>query len=217
MKFAHFTHIWAKPNMTPHERYERALARAAIVRRTRLRPVVLRRASRLFAPTRAGCRRRSLSTRSAPARGPKRMRIGPMGYIVPLLSSAPPCRGNRHRRSDARRPHGARPSAESINPDYFRPFGLDYGQRKSPTLEFVDYMRAAFNPETQPFSYHGREFHTDNAQISVMPAQRPHPPLWMMSRDPADAGILRQARRQSRLLSGLSAFRCRAAPPQVFA
>ena len=22
MKFAHFSHIWAKPNMTPHERYE---------------------------------------------------------------------------------------------------------------------------------------------------------------------------------------------------
>jgi alkanesulfonate monooxygenase SsuD/methylene tetrahydromethanopterin reductase-like flavin-dependent oxidoreductase (luciferase family) len=70
-----------------------------------------------------------------------------------------------------------------INPDYFRPFGLDYGQRKSPTLEFVDYMRAAFG-EKQPFSFHGNDFHTDNAQISVQPHQRPHPPLWMMSRDP---------------------------------
>ena len=68
-------------------------------------------------------------------------------------------------------------------PDYFRPFGLDYGQRKSPTLEFVDYLRAAFG-DTQPFSYHGQEFHTDNARISVPPVQRPHPPLWMMSRDP---------------------------------
>ena len=70
-----------------------------------------------------------------------------------------------------------------INPDYFRPFGLDYGQRKSPTLEFVDYLRAAFG-ETQPFSFHGADFHTDNARISVPPVQRPHPPLWMMSRDP---------------------------------
>ena len=65
----------------------------------------------------------------------------------------------------------------------FGPFGLDYGARKSPTLEFVDYMRAAFG-ETQPFSFHGQEFHTDSAEISVQPAQRPHPPLWMMSRDP---------------------------------
>jgi alkanesulfonate monooxygenase SsuD/methylene tetrahydromethanopterin reductase-like flavin-dependent oxidoreductase (luciferase family) len=70
-----------------------------------------------------------------------------------------------------------------INPDYFRPFGLDYGQRKSPTLEFVDYLRAAFG-DTQPFSFHGQDFHTDSAQIAVPPLQRPHPPLWMMSRDP---------------------------------
>ena len=55
--------------------------------------------------------------------------------------------------------------------------------RKSPTLEFVDYLRAAYG-ETQPFSFHGDEFHTDNARISVQPLQRPHPPLWMMSRDP---------------------------------
>ena len=70
-----------------------------------------------------------------------------------------------------------------INPDYFRPFGLEYAQRKSPTLEFVDYLCAAFG-DTQPFSFHGQEFHTDNAEISVRPLQRPHPPLWMMSRDP---------------------------------
>jgi alkanesulfonate monooxygenase SsuD/methylene tetrahydromethanopterin reductase-like flavin-dependent oxidoreductase (luciferase family) len=70
-----------------------------------------------------------------------------------------------------------------INADYFRPFGLDYDLRKSPTLEFVDYMKAAFG-ETQPFSFHGHDFHTDRAQLSVQPQQRPHPPLWMMSRDP---------------------------------
>jgi alkanesulfonate monooxygenase SsuD/methylene tetrahydromethanopterin reductase-like flavin-dependent oxidoreductase (luciferase family) len=70
-----------------------------------------------------------------------------------------------------------------INPDYFRPFGLDYGQRKSPTLEFIDYMRAAYG-ETQPFSFHGTDFRTDNALLAVQPFQKPHPPLWMMSRDP---------------------------------
>jgi alkanesulfonate monooxygenase SsuD/methylene tetrahydromethanopterin reductase-like flavin-dependent oxidoreductase (luciferase family) len=70
-----------------------------------------------------------------------------------------------------------------INPDYFKPFGFDYAQRKSPTLEFVDYLRAAYG-ETQPFSFHGTEFHTDSALLAVQPFQRPHPPLWMMSRDP---------------------------------
>jgi alkanesulfonate monooxygenase SsuD/methylene tetrahydromethanopterin reductase-like flavin-dependent oxidoreductase (luciferase family) len=36
----------------------------------------------------------------------------------------------------------------------------------------------------QPFSFHGHDFHTDSARLAVPPVQRPHPPLWMMSRDP---------------------------------
>src|SRR5207249_2244679 len=47
----------------------------------------------------------------------------------------------------------------------------------------IDYLRAAF-AETQPFSFNGTNFHTDRAELSVRPLQRPHPPLWMMSRDP---------------------------------
>ncbi|MEQ1717108.1 MAG: LLM class flavin-dependent oxidoreductase, partial [Hyphomicrobium sp.] len=38
--------------------------------------------------------------------------------------------------------------------------------------------------ETQPFSFSGDNHHTKSAQLSVQPVQRPHPPLWMMSRDP---------------------------------
>jgi len=70
-----------------------------------------------------------------------------------------------------------------INPSYFEPFGLDYAYRKSPTLEFVDYMRAAYG-EQQPFSFAGENHNTSSAQFSVQPVQKPHPPLWMMSRDP---------------------------------
>src|SRR6202047_3945876 len=130
------------------------------------------------APMRAGCPRR-VCTRSERTR---RLRLGPMGYIVPLYH---PLRLAEEiaivdQMLGGRMELGLVPG---INPDYFRPFGLDYGQRKSPTLEFVDYMRAAFG-ETQPFSHHGQEFPTDNARISVMPAQRPHPPLWLMSRAP---------------------------------
>jgi alkanesulfonate monooxygenase SsuD/methylene tetrahydromethanopterin reductase-like flavin-dependent oxidoreductase (luciferase family) len=112
----------------------------------------------------------------------KRLRIGPMGYIVPLYH---PLRLAEEiaivdQMLGGRMELGLVPG---INAEYFRPFGLDYGQRKSPTLEFVDYLRAAFG-DTQPFSFHGHDFHTDNARIAVPPVQRPHPPLWMMSRDP---------------------------------
>jgi alkanesulfonate monooxygenase SsuD/methylene tetrahydromethanopterin reductase-like flavin-dependent oxidoreductase (luciferase family) len=70
-----------------------------------------------------------------------------------------------------------------INPDYFKPFGFDYGHRKTPTLEFIDYLRAAYG-DAQPFSHHGENFNTESAELAVQPVQKPHPPLWMMSRDP---------------------------------
>jgi alkanesulfonate monooxygenase SsuD/methylene tetrahydromethanopterin reductase-like flavin-dependent oxidoreductase (luciferase family) len=179
MKFAHFSHIWAKPGMTPHERYEQLWRE-------------LRACDDLgfdysfcvehhFRPDESWMSSPSLYAVGAGART-KRLRIGPMGYIVPLYH---PLRLAEEiaivdQMLGGRMELGLVPG---INPDYFRPFGLDYGQRKSPTLEFVDYMRAAFG-DTQPFSFHGPEFHTDNAQLSVQPLQRPHPPLWMMSRDP---------------------------------
>jgi alkanesulfonate monooxygenase SsuD/methylene tetrahydromethanopterin reductase-like flavin-dependent oxidoreductase (luciferase family) len=112
----------------------------------------------------------------------KRLRVGPMGYIVPLYH---PLRLAEEiavvdQMIGGRLELGLVPG---INDSYFRPFGLDYSQRKSPTLEFVDYMRAAYG-ETQPFSFHGDELHTDSALLAVQPLQKPHPPLWMMSRDP---------------------------------
>ncbi|MGH7075986.1 MAG: LLM class flavin-dependent oxidoreductase [Stellaceae bacterium] len=112
----------------------------------------------------------------------KRLRIGPMGYIVPLYH---PLRLAEEiaivdQMLGGRMELGLVPG---INADYFKPFGIDYEFRKSPTLEFVDYLRAAFGEE-QPFSFHGEIHSTENIEISVPPVQRPHPPIWMMSRDP---------------------------------
>src|SRR4029077_7552857 len=84
----------------------------------------------------------------------RRMRVGPMGYIVPLYH---PLRLAEEiaivdQMLGGRMEVGLVPG---INADYFRPFGLDYSLRKSPTMEFVDYLRAAFG-ETEPFSFPGR-------------------------------------------------------------
>jgi alkanesulfonate monooxygenase SsuD/methylene tetrahydromethanopterin reductase-like flavin-dependent oxidoreductase (luciferase family) len=50
-------------------------------------------------------------------------------------------------------------------------------------MEFVHYLRAAYG-DKQPFSFHGDNHNTDGALLAVQPMQKPHPPLWMMSRDP---------------------------------
>jgi alkanesulfonate monooxygenase SsuD/methylene tetrahydromethanopterin reductase-like flavin-dependent oxidoreductase (luciferase family) len=179
MKFAHFSHIWAKPQMTPHQRYEELWRELQLCDAVGFDYSFC--VEHHFRSDESWMSSPSLYAVGAGART-RRMRIGPMGYIVPLYH---PLRLVEEiaivdQMLGGRMELGLVPG---INPDYFRPFGLDYGQRKSPTLEFVDYLRAAFG-QTQPFSFHGHDFHTESARIAVPPVQHPHPPLWMMSRDP---------------------------------
>lgn len=112
----------------------------------------------------------------------KRLRIGSMGFIVPLYD---PLRLAEEiaivdQMLGGRFECGLVPG---ITSQYFTPFGKDYKYRKSPTLEFVHYLRAAYG-DKQPFSFHGDNHDTESARLAVLPAQLPHPPLWMMSRDP---------------------------------
>ncbi len=165
--------------MTPHQRYEQLWRELAVCDEVGFDHAFC--VEHHFRPDESWMSSPSLYAVAAGART-RRLRIGPMGYIVPLYH---PLRLAEEiaivdQMLGGRMELGLVPG---INPHFFRPFGLDYGARKSPTLEFVDYMRAAFG-DTQPFSFHGQEFHTDGAEISVQPAQRPHPPLWMMTRDP---------------------------------
>jgi len=179
MKFAHFSHVWCKPGMTPHQRYEELWAELRLCDELGYDYSFC--VEHHFRPDESWISSPSLYAVGAGART-KRMRIGPMGYIVPLYH---PLRLAEEiaivdQMLGGRMECGLVPG---INADYFRPFGLDYDLRKTPTLEFVDYLRAAYG-ETQPFYWHGENFHTDNARLSVLPMQQPQPPLWMMSRDP---------------------------------
>ncbi len=178
MKFAHFSHIWAKPQMTPHQRYEQLWRELELCDELGFDYGFS--VEHHCRPDESWMSSPSLYAVGGGART-KRMRLGPMGYIVPLY---PPLRLAEEiaivdQMLGGRMECGLVPG---INADYFRPFNIDYNFRKSPTLEFVDYLRAAYG-EHQPFSFHGENHHTDNAEIAVQPAQKPHPPLWMMSRD----------------------------------
>ena len=179
MKFAHFSHIWTKPGLTPHQRYEELWRELELCDELDFDYSFC--VEHHFRPDESLISSPSLYAIGAGART-RRLRIGPMGYIVPLYH---PLRLVEEiaivdQMLGGRMELGLVPG---INPDYFKPFGLDYNLRKSPTIEFVDYMRAAYG-ETQPFSFHGEVHDTDSALLSVQPMQKPHPPLWMMSRDP---------------------------------
>ena len=68
-----------------------------------------------------------------------------------------------------------------ISAGFFKPFGIDYNFRKSPTLEFVAYLRAAYG-DKQPFAFHGDNHHTDSALIAARPAHTPRKSCGVRSR-----------------------------------
>jgi len=179
MEFAHFSHVWGKPGMTPHQRYEQLWRELQMCDDVGFDYSFC--VEHHFRPNESWMSSPSLYAVGA-AMHTRRMRIGPMGYVVPLYH---PLRLAEEiaivdQMLGGRMEVGLVPG---INPDYFKPFGLDYNLRKSPTLEFVHYLHAAYG-EKQPFSFHGEIHHADNTELAVQPLQRPHPPLWMMSRDP---------------------------------
>jgi alkanesulfonate monooxygenase SsuD/methylene tetrahydromethanopterin reductase-like flavin-dependent oxidoreductase (luciferase family) len=180
MKFAHFSHVWSKPDMTPHQRYEQLWRELIIADETDFDYAFC--VEHHFRPDESLMSAPSLFAVGAGART-KRLRIGPMGYIVPLYH---PLRLAEDiaivdQMLGGRMELGLVPG---ITEPYFTPFGIDHGARKSPTLEFVHYLRTAYG-ETQPFSYESENFHTKSAKLAVQPFQKPHPEMWMQSRDPA--------------------------------
>ena len=179
MKFAHFAHVWGKPGMTPHDRYEQLWRELELCDTLGFDYGFC--VEHHFTPHESWMSAPSLYTVGAGART-KNMRIGPMGYIVPLYNSLRLAEEIAiiDQMTNGRMEIGLVPG---IMGSYFEPFGLDYNFRKSPTLEYPAYLRAAYGDE-QPFSFDGENHKTRNALLSVLPIQKPHPPLWMMSRDP---------------------------------
>jgi alkanesulfonate monooxygenase SsuD/methylene tetrahydromethanopterin reductase-like flavin-dependent oxidoreductase (luciferase family) len=130
MKFAHFSHVWAKPGMTPHERYEQLWRELALCDEVGFDYAFC--VEHHFRPDESWMSSPSLYAVGAGART-ERLRVGPMGYIVPLYH---PLRLAEEiaivdQMLGGRLELGLVPG---INADYFRPFGLDYAERKSPTL-----------------------------------------------------------------------------------
>lgn len=179
MQFSYFTHIWAKPDMSPHQRYEQLWRELELCDQVNFDHAFC--VEHHFRPDESWMSSPSLFSVGAGVRT-KNLRIGPMGYIPALYN---PLRLVEEiaiidQMLGGRMELGLVPG---VNPNYFKPFGESHQDRKSPTMEFVSYLRSAFS-EQQPFSYSGENFETESAELSVLPAQLPHPPLWMQSRDP---------------------------------
>jgi len=180
MKFAHFSHIWGKPGMTPADRYGQLWRELQLCDELDFDYGFC--VEHHFRPDESWMSAPTLYTVAAGART-KRIRLGAMGHIVPLhnpvrlveeIAIADQMLGGRLE-------VGLVPG---ILPEYFRPFKVDYASRREVTLEFVSFLKAAYKGEGK-FNFDGRFHQYQDVQLGVLPVQRPHPPMWIETRDPA--------------------------------
>src|SRR5258708_5517380 len=165
MKFAHFSHVWGKPNMTAHQRYEQLWRELEFCGGLGCEYSFC--VEHHFRPDESWMSSPALYAVAGGART-KRLRVGAMGFVVPLhnplrlaeeIAIVDQMLGGRFE-------CGLVPG---ISPGYFTPFGIDYNFRKSPTFEFVHYLRAAYG-DKQPFAFHGDNHNTDSALLAFHPA-----------------------------------------------
>jgi alkanesulfonate monooxygenase SsuD/methylene tetrahydromethanopterin reductase-like flavin-dependent oxidoreductase (luciferase family) len=77
-----------------------------------------------------------------------------------------------------------------ITPNYFTPYGADFANRRALAAEAVGLLKTAFAAGGGRFSFAGGHHRYQDVTLSVLPQQRPHPPLWMPSRDPETLAFL---------------------------
>jgi alkanesulfonate monooxygenase SsuD/methylene tetrahydromethanopterin reductase-like flavin-dependent oxidoreductase (luciferase family) len=180
LRFAHFAHVWGKPGMTPAERYRQLWRELELADNVGFDYGFC--VEHHFRPDESWMSSPSLYTVSAGART-RRMRIGGMGHVVPLHN---PLRlveelAIADQMLDGRLEIGLVPG---IALDFFTPFKVDFASRREVTLEFVSFLKTAFASPGR-FDFKGRFHDVEGVTLAVAPAQHPHPPLWIETRDPA--------------------------------
>ena len=74
--------------------------------------------------------------------------------------------------------------------DEFDAFGIDRTTRTERFDEAVKIIRALWTG--QPLTHHGRFFQLDDVELSTLPVQQPHPPIWVGAQ--VEASVRRAAR-----------------------
>ena len=179
MKFAHFAHVWGKSGMSPAERYRQLWGELELADELGFDYGFC--VEHHFRPDESWMSAPSMYAVAAGART-RQIRLGAMGFIVPLHH---PIRlaeeiAIADQMLEGRLDVGLVPG---ILKEYFDPFEVHYESRRPVTLEFVQFLRTAFG-ETQPFDFAGEHIKCENVTLAVGPSQRPHPPLWIETRDP---------------------------------
>jgi alkanesulfonate monooxygenase SsuD/methylene tetrahydromethanopterin reductase-like flavin-dependent oxidoreductase (luciferase family) len=179
MRFAHFAHVWGKAGMTPAQRYQQLWRELQLADELGFDYGFC--VEHHFSPDESWMSAPNLYAASVAART-RRIRVGAMGHVVPLHH---PVRlveeiALTDQIAGGRLEVGLVPG---VVPRYFGPFNADFASKREVTLEFVGFLKAAY-ADAAGFSFSGRFHRATDVVLSVQPMQRPHPPLWIETRDP---------------------------------
>jgi alkanesulfonate monooxygenase SsuD/methylene tetrahydromethanopterin reductase-like flavin-dependent oxidoreductase (luciferase family) len=125
---------------------------------------------------------------AAAAAHTRRLRIGTMGNVAPLYD---PLRiaedaAVLDNLANGRFELGL---VSGIVPDFFGPYAADFQNRRAVTHEALLFIKKALSSDGA-FSFQGDRRRYENVTLGVKPLQRPHPPIWMHSRDPDTLALL---------------------------
>jgi alkanesulfonate monooxygenase SsuD/methylene tetrahydromethanopterin reductase-like flavin-dependent oxidoreductase (luciferase family) len=185
MKFAHFSHVWNKPGMTAAERYNQLWRELALADESGFDFGFT--VEHHFNPNESWMPSPSIYCTGAAAHT-RSLRIGPMGYVAPLYDPI------RIAEDAAVLDNvlGGRLElgiVAGIVPDFFVPYRAEFKNRRELTHETLALVKLALSTQG-PFSFNGPHHQYENVTLSVKPLQKPHPPIWIHSRDADTLALL---------------------------
>ena len=185
MKFAHFSHVWNKPGMSAAERYAQLWRELGAADELGFDYGFC--VEHHFNPNESWMPSPSIYCAAAAAQT-RRLRIGTMGNVVPLYD---PLRiaedaAVLDNLANGRFELGL---VSGIVPDFFGPYGADFNNRRALTHEALLFIKRALSSEGA-FSFTGESRQYQNVTLGVKPLQKPHPPIWIHSRDADTLALL---------------------------
>ncbi len=185
MKFAHFSHVWNKPGMTAAQRYEQLWRELALADELDFDFGFA--VEHHFNPNESWMPSPSIYCTGAAART-RNLRLGPMGFVAPLYDPI------RIAEDAAVLDNvlGGRLElglVAGIVPDFFGPYRADFSNRRNLTHETLALVKKALSAQGA-FSFEGGYHQYQNVTLSVRPLQKPHPPIWIHSRDADTLALL---------------------------
>jgi len=187
VRFATFSHVWAKRGMSPAARFELLLRELELCDHVGFDYAFF--VEHHFTPHESWMPTPSLAVVAAAGRT-ERIRLGPMGYVAALHQ---PLRlveevATLDHLTKGRFELGVVPG---ISPYFFDPFGADFQNRRAWARELVEFAKTAYAAQGE-FSYEGELIRQEPVELSFGPLQSPHPPIWWETRDPDTLAYLAQ-------------------------